>query len=34
MRSAREKNARAPRRFDLDDYQIRAGMEPPSFHEC
>lgn len=31
MRSAREKNAVAPPRFQLDDYQIRVGVEPPTY---
>src|SRR6476646_1230240 len=29
MRSAREKSAAAPPRCELDDYQIRAGIQPP-----
>ena len=31
MRSVREKNTAAPPRFDMYDYQIRAGVEPPSY---
>ncbi len=31
MRSAREKDAVLLHRFDLDDYQIRVGVEPPTY---